>query len=393
MIGSSRGAWPGCKTLLFGVFGLSLGALSGCSALFGDDGLFPDRSNEYLKSREQPPLKLLEPEKTAARYDAYPIPELAFAKVLPKRYEVPRVEPLDQVEGKGSVRIQRFAGDQWILVRRSPSQTWPLVLNFLQSNQVPLLRVDAEAGVIETDLLVADASNASLDSFLRAESSTQRQGPAAPGRKSKPAAAGDTDNLLKERYRFVLKSGVQRNSAEIWVEHKALPTKPGIGAPGDDSRRENMVTLLAEHLAGSPEQSSHSLLAQGLGSAAKVKLQYEKNGEPYLQLQLPFDRGWASLGLALKKASFVVHDLDRSEGVYLANYVERKKQANKPGFFARLFGRNKADAKPDENPAALAVTAAPAKGGVRIKLQRREQPLLKANEQAFLLRKILHKLS
>ncbi|NNL57792.1 MAG: outer membrane protein assembly factor BamC [Pseudomonadales bacterium] len=360
---------------------------SGCAALFGNDGLFPDRSNEYLKSRERPPLKIPEPENTASLNDAYPIPELAFAKVLPKRYEVPRVEPLDQVEGKGSVRIQRFAGDQWILVRRSPSQAWPLVLSFLQSNQVPLRRVDAEAGVIETDLLVADASNASLDSFLRAESSSTRASANGASRRTKRTDE-PVNKLLKERYRFILKAGVQRNSAEIWVEHKALQDESA-----GTARRENMVALLAEHLAGSPEQSSHSLLAQGLGSAAKVKLQYETNGEPFLQLQLPFDRGWASLGLALKKASFVVHDLDRSNGVYLAEYVERKKKRNKPGFFARLFGRKPTDGEAADNVASLAVKVLQQDDGITIKLQRREQPWLQANEQAFLLRKILHKLS
>ena len=382
-----------------GCFVLLLCVSSGCEMLFGESGFFPDQSNDYLVSRELVELNLPAGEQATSIEDAYPIPELAFAKVLPKRYEVPRVEPLDEVEGKGSVRIQRFQSDQWILMHRSPSQSWPLVVKFLQSNQIPLLRTDAQSGLIETDVLLADTDSASIDSFLRAAASKQQGG--ASSRKKPPVGA--TKKLAHERYRFLFKAGVQRDTTEIWVEHQALAESVTAGAwpqknAGIPARRENMIALLAEHLASSPEQSSHSLLAQGLGSASKVKLQYDQSGDPYLHLALPFDRGWASLGLALKKASFVVRDLDRSGGVYFAEYVERGKKAKKRGFFARLFGRNKSEGgKPgkDGTPelAPLQITAVPAGDALVIKLQRREQPLLKSNEQAFMLRKILHKLS
>ncbi|NND38609.1 MAG: outer membrane protein assembly factor BamC [Pseudomonadales bacterium] len=334
--------------------------LPSCNALFGADGLYPSKANDYLKASEAPPLRFPESVTEPDIEDAYPIPSLQYSNVLPKRFEVPRVDALNAIEGKGSVRIQRFNDDEWILFQRAPSQTWPLVLHFLNSNQIALAQTDAKQGVIETELL-SDASN----------------------------AAGQL-----EAYRFELSAGVQKNSTEVRVQHfyRSRDGQPVEQAGADLARQKNMLKLLAEQLANSPDRSSHSLLAQGLGTASKVAMQYEKSGAPYLMLQLPFDRGWASLGLALRKASFEVSDLDRSEGKYFANYIDRTRKAEKkPGALTRLFKRDEKPAQ--EQQSDLVVEARQTDSGVKISLQRRAGAQLQANEQAFLLRKILQKLS
>ena len=97
-----------------------------------------------------------------------------------------------------------------------------------------------------------------------------------------------------------------------------------------------MINLLAEHLADSPNRASYSLLAQGIGSASKVKLLYDNSSEPYLSLSLPFDRAWASLGLALKKANFDISDLNRSRGFYVARSNGSALVKKEKGFISRL---------------------------------------------------------
>jgi outer membrane protein assembly factor BamC len=372
------------------VFGALLLFLCGCETLFGDEGFFPDASNDYLDATIDPALRLPDGKVASPSDDAYPIPELKYAKVLPESYEVPRVTRLDEVEGRGSVRIQRFQDDEWILTKRSPSQTWPLLLGFLQSNQIPLLRADAQAGVIKTDLLVVNRDKTAVVSSLDKVAAKEAA-------KARSQAAGFVD-LPKESYEFVLKAGVQKNSTEIWVTHEAAAADDVVTDSQDITeisaeRRANMVALLAKHLAGSPEQSSHSLLAQGLGSASKVRLQYGDSGEPELWLVLPFNRGWASLSLALKKASFVVADIDRSKGVYFANYVDPSSKGEKPGFFAGLLGAKNNEQTASSEQASLLITVIEGEDALRIKVQNRQPPLLEANEQAFLLRKILNKLS
>lgn len=350
--------------------------LNGCGFLFGDEGLFPDRSGDYLNATESKPLVLPDELRTSLPEDTYSIPQLEFSNVLPEKFEVPRVDPLDNIESKGSVVIQKFKGEQWVLIKRAPAQTWPLVLQFLQSNQIPLLHADAEAGLLETD-------------WLREKTGTVGSGK-EPGAGISPA---------DERYQFVLKHGVQRFSTEIVVKQTNRQTQRIQGQIWDNSsangRQENMVTLLAEHLAGSPDQSSHSLLAQGIGSVSKVSLEYHNNGEPYIRLQLPFDRGWGSLQLALTKASFVIDDLNRDEGVYYTKFKPKNKRQKKPGIIRRTF-RFLTFRQPAKKESALdnyLVKAVDQDDFVQISIARESGPALQFNEQAFMLRKILGKLS
>ena len=366
--------------------------LPACSWLFGEEGYFPDKSNDYLKAEEAADIALPDDVDREKIETEYPIPELALSQVLPDKFKVPRVEPLDVVDNKGSVRIQRFEGQQWILVNASASSTWPLIVNFLSSNGVPLTIADGTRGLIETDWLASDSFTAPVVDPLSLPSLDINA-------VEKVEATTVDRNELKERYRFVLKAGVQKDTTEVLVIHREVPLSAGDAAlswQGNSSsqvREDNMVKLLSEHLANSPNQASHSLLAQGIGSASKVALRYDDAGRPYLDLQLPFDRAWASLGLALRKASYEVSDLDRSQGIYYAHYVPKSEQQKKRGFFKRLFGigKNKEKAAKEIDP--LRVETRHNGSSLLITIQREAQPLLRANEQAFMLRRIQHKLS
>ena len=262
----------------------------------------------------------------------------------------------------------------------------------VSSNGVPLTIADGTRGLIETDWLASDSFTAPVVDPLSLPSLDINA-------VEKVEATTVDRNELKERYRFVLKAGVQKDTTEVLVIHREVPLSAGDAAlswQGNSSsqvREDNMVKLLSEHLANSPNQASHSLLAQGIGSASKVALRYDDAGRPYLDLQLPFDRAWASLGLALRKASYEVSDLDRSQGIYYAHYVPKSEQQKKRGFFKRLFGigKNKEKAAKEIDP--LRVETRHNGSSLLITIQREAQPLLRANEQAFMLRRIQHKLS
>ena len=385
----------GSASMLTTVFKLTLFtvslSVSGCSWLFGEEGVFPEHSNDYLDAQESAEIVL--PEGITAKNirTDYPIPELALSQVLPAKFEVPRVEPLDTVDNKGSVRIQRFEQQQWILINASPSEVWPLVSNFLLSNNIALATADGTLGLIETDWLSSSLIDTSvladidLANLTFAESSDRR--PNTPS--------------VKEQFRFKLKAGVQKDTTEILIVQRSVAANESIDAAPSWSqtssvqlREDNMVKLLSEHLANSPSQPSHSLLAQGIGSASRVILQYDTNGRPFLALYLPFDRAWASLGLALRKASFQVSDLNRSAGVYYAYSVPKAKKAKKRGLFKRVLGIGKEQQPlPDNEINPLTLQAKHDGSALIIYVQREAKPDLRTNEQAFLLRRIQGKLS
>ena len=370
---------------------ISAFALSGCSWLFGDEGYFPGQANDYLDAKESSEIVLPEGIKTESIHDDYPIPELTLSQVLPAKFEVPRVEPLDVLDNKGSVRVQRFEQQQWILINASPSEVWPLVSNFLLTNNIVLATADGTLGLIETDWLSSSLMDTSvladIDLANLAFSEVSERRPIA--------------QAVKEQFRFKLKAGVQKNTTEILVTQRSIALSDSVDtapnwtlASTSQMREDNMVKLLSEHLASAPNQPSHSLLAQGIGSASRILFNYDADGRPYLALYLPFDRAWASLGLALQKASFKVTDLNRSTGVYYAHSIPKAKKEKERGFFKRLLGLGKVDESlPADEIDPLSLSAQQDGTALIIYVQREVGSVLRINEQAFLLRRIQGKLS
>src|SRR6187431_2520955 len=73
-------------------------SLSGCGIFFGDDGIFRNRGNDYLKADSLPPLVLPEGASKDAINELYPIPPISAADfgydATASDYEVPRPMPL-----------------------------------------------------------------------------------------------------------------------------------------------------------------------------------------------------------------------------------------------------------------------------------------------------------
>ena len=367
--------------------------LPGCSWLFGDEGLYPSRTYDYLSVEEGRDLILPAGIEVPAIHDQYPIPAINTSQLPSAEFEVPRVQSLDSAEQKGSVKVQRFDQRQWILVNASSGQVWPLVANFLASNQIPIAVSNGNRGVIETDWLTDSRSyerEPSLSSFNASQSNSNRLSRA-------DSYQSDLEGS-RERYRFTLKPGVQKATTEIEIiqqaataiSRSAIPTYWS-NASSDDKREDNMVNLLAEHLADSPNQASYSLLAQGIGSASKVNLRYDNSNQPYLSLALSFDRAWASLGLALKKANFDISDLDRSRGFYLVTSGGASSVKDEKGFISRLFSRSK-----DEGSAAsetLEFNARHNGSSLIIQVKSQAGSSLDIKEQTLILRRVQKKLS
>lgn len=284
---------------------------SGCSWLFGDDGYFRDRKHDYLDEKVMPPLEVPEQLDQYEEDELFLIPEVNNKDIPDQSFEVPRPAPLLNAGEGNVVRIQKLGKDRWLLIDVPPSQLWQEVKNFLTENKIPIATESATSGLLSTAWL-------------------QRLGEGAP--------------KTKERYRYRIDQGVQRNSSEVYILQNQLPYSAEIGDGLDwpehstsDERETWMTNELAQFLANLDGAASVSLLAQGIGSASKITMSRDVGGQPLIALDLPFDRAWASIGQALKKADFNVMDLDRSKGLYFVSY-QPEIEAEKPGFFARLFG-------------------------------------------------------
>jgi outer membrane protein assembly factor BamC len=123
---------------------------TGCSWLFGEDGLFPDNASRYQTAPELAPIDVPPHLTTDAIQPDYPVPPIAESAQLATQFETPRPTPLTAKNQADAVRIQSLSAERWALVNVAPGQLWPQVRGFLTTSGIGVAAVDAEAGLIDT---------------------------------------------------------------------------------------------------------------------------------------------------------------------------------------------------------------------------------------------------
>ncbi len=285
---------------------------SACSYLFGDEGMFPDTSEDYKQAREQPPIRLPDGKDDSALQEIYPIPPVRDSLVMAGKFEVPRPTPLVAGAGEDVVRIQSLGDESWALIAIAPGQLWPQVRSFLAAAGIPVSRVDAQAGLIDSD-------------WLELEGQT-----------------------MDARFRFRIEQGVQRGSSEL---HVLQMNRAGDGVtwpPQSDNPEQEgeMLRAVAQFIANSADSAPVSMIAdRAMSAEGKISLEEADAGYTYIQVGLPFTRAWASLAKALEDSRFEITDRDRSEGTYFVRYLGEQEE-EKRGWFSRLFSGS------DEDPLA-----------------------------------------
>lgn len=292
-----------CVTLLCVV------SLSGCGVLFGEDGYFRDRGDDYLKADSIPPMQVPDHVDQNLLGQLYVIPDVSQADYeYPKEFVAPRPEALSSNVYSDNVKIQKLGESRWIFINASPSEVWPRVRNFLNSNGLQVERTDAPRGVIET-------------SWLKFKDE--------PG--------------TRDKYLLRIEQGVQPDSAEVHVVHLSMPSEAELPAQvnwpqrSSSAERESwMVDELAANLAAQIGSASASLLAQTIGGEDKITI-VTKDREPVLRMELAMIRAWATLNHALQQEGLQTIDEDSVAQMYYVQYADPEQSE---GFFSGWFSRD-----------------------------------------------------
>jgi outer membrane protein assembly factor BamC len=287
-------------------------SLSGCGIFFGDEGMFRNRENDYLKADSLPPLVLPAGTNKEALSELYPIPPISAADfgydATASEYEVPRPMPLSANMLQDNVKIQRVGENSWILVNAAPGELWPRIRNFLNSNNLAVARADLKQGIIETGWLQFK-----------------------------------TDLNSQDRYRLQIDQGIQPETSEIHITHMNVA---GTSKPIQDpewpvksmnpEREKWLLDELSATLASDNTEGGTSMLAQGIGSnaAAKAALGMFKN-EPVMTLKLDQTRTMATIAYAAKRDGFQLFESDASKGIFYVYY--KNPEDSKPGWFKRFL--------------------------------------------------------
>lgn len=326
--------------------------LAGCG-MFADDGLFRDRSKDYLSAREYPVLRVPEGLDDGALGQLYVIPQVSEPLVADRPGPLPRPQPLGTSLLEEDIKVQSLGERRWVWINRGPAEVWPRVRNLLNANNMVTERSDAAAGVIET-------------AWVEFEDD--------PG--------------YRHRYRLQIEEGMQPDTSEISVAHEVAPRE---GAAGDrqqgdaeDRRTREMLDFVASGLAGGDTQGSVSLLAQSIGGGAKVEMVTAAEA-PYLLIKLGYDRSWASVAYSVSREDFQLVDQDRSRGLFLINLKEELAE-ERPGFFARILGAEDAEQGAEPVTARYRVQLEETGQGVLVRVESEDTEVERARKLEVLQR-------
>jgi outer membrane protein assembly factor BamC len=279
-------------------------SLAGCGYLFGDEGVFRDTTGDYREAAEMEPLRLPEGRESTAIAEIYAVPQVSTEATLSgSDDEVPRPAPLVAASADQLVRIQRLGDESWVLVAIAPGQLWPQLRSFLNAASIDVARMDARAGIIESPYL---------------------------------DLKGDERDA---RFRFRIDRGVQRGNSELHVLHMYERSEPGWPERSDDLELEaDMLQAVAQYIANSADTAPVSMMAeQSLQATSRVTLVDAGGENPYIDLELPFDRAWASVARSLELSGFEISDRNRSEGRYYVSYIGDPDEED-GGWFSWLGG-------------------------------------------------------
>jgi len=145
-----------------------------------------------------------------------------------------------------------------------------------------------------------------------------------------------------------------------------------------------MLHSMAQYIADSVGTAPVSMVAErDIAAGGRITLQETAGGEPYIALQLPFPRAWASLGLALEKSDFEITDRDRSKGEYYLLYNGPGKDEEK-GWFGSLWAHGKKAPGTGEHFVATVQADGDAAVKIFLRPQEGEKPLAPGDHQALL---------
>lgn len=277
---------------------------TGCGYLFGDSGVFRDKSEDYKKAREVPELRVPEGDDSASLGEMYPVPPISDTILLAGEFEVPRPAPLVAGAVDEQVRIQTLGEESWAVVNNAPGQVWPQVRAFLSESQIPVARMDASAGLIESGWVTLEGES------------------------------------MASRFQFRIDQGVQRGTSELHVLQMNQAGEVNTWPETSDSltQESEMLRAVSQFIANSTDATPVSMVAeQGISAVGKISIQEGADHDVYILLGLPYDRAWASVGRALEESHFEITDRDRSAGKYYVRFLGTKSE-EEAGWFDWMLG-------------------------------------------------------
>jgi outer membrane protein assembly factor BamC len=301
-------------------------SLAACTTVFESDKV------DYKASKKEAPLDV-PPDLTQLQKDnRYAVPDgrgVATASGFQQqRGAAPTVaaasgEQIGQVPSD-TIRIERNGNQRWLVVKETPEQLWPQLLEFWHNSGFTVETESAQTGIMETNWaenrakIPQDFIRSTIGKVFDSAYSTGERDKFRTRLERRPD--GSTEIYISHRGAEEVLTGPQKETA-IWT---ARPNDPELEA-------EFLGRLMAQ-LTGTKVKEATAFVANAPLEPQHAKLEGNK-----VVVDEGFDRAWRRVGLALDRVGFTVEDRDRVQGIYFVRYVDPD-AIKEQGFFSKLFG-------------------------------------------------------
>ena len=300
-------------------------SLAACTTVFESDKV------DYKASKKAPPLDI-PPDLTQLQKDnRYAVPDgrgVATASGFQQqRGTAPAVaaasgEQIGQVPTE-TIRIERNGNQRWLVIKETPEQLWPQLLEFWHNSGFTVETESPQTGIMETNW--AENRAKIPQDFLRRTI----------------GKVFDSAYSTGERDKF--RTRLERRpdgSTEIYISHRGAEevltgpqkeTTTWTARPNDPELEAEFLGRLMAQLTGTKVKEATAFVTNAPLEPQHAKLEGNK-----VVVDEGFDRAWRRVGLALDRVGFTVEDRDRVQGTYFVRYVDPD-QVEKEGFFSKLF--------------------------------------------------------
>ena len=310
--------------------------MSGCSTLE------EDKINYKSASKPQPTLEV-PPDLTQIKRDSrYQMGNAASALAMTAGASSANrtTEASTASNQSGNARIERVGNQRFLKVDMKAEAVWEPLREFWKDSGFTLNIDQPELGIMETDWaenrakLPQDFIRRSLGKVLDSFYST--------GERDKfrtRIERTDKGIEITVTHRGLLE--VFNSTSNVTTSWTARPTDAELEI---EFLRRMMMKLGGETLAITTNNaqtgvSSGSKSATGMAIDVSIT---QIGNQPAIEIKDGFDRAWRRVGVAIDRTGFTVEDRDRGQGVFFVRFSPAGSADKEPGFFGKIFSREKA---------------------------------------------------
>lgn len=235
----------------------------------------------------------------------------------------------------GTVKLERQGQTRWLSVNQAPEQVWETVRQFWLDSGFELTVDQPEAGLLETNW--AENRAKLPQDFIRKTVGTIMDGLYDTG----------------ERDQFKIRVERTSKGSEIYVTHRGVVEEYANSQKTETRWQPRTdVALESEMLArlmvklGAGKDAADQVRAQTTATApvaAGSQLAKLTDSGVALLVNDDAETVWRRVGLALDRSGYTIETRERVKGTFDVKLPGENADANKPGFWSRVFGGKQSD--------------------------------------------------